>query len=246
VEEDRPLSIRARKKVKAQIEKTERDRLMLLFTKRMELARKGTLSFKEGKLVDAVLNYTAYIEVLEKTKGIGKGGLEPKHFDRKKDIAELLLVCGVFWDLAKMYDRPKKKDNDKLKHYLDRFVLFSKGMPFQKISTEMVRKYLVNSLPKNRTEFKDAHVKLGGGKCFIATAVEDDCAPETLPILRKFRSDVLMMNFAGRAFVKVYYRVGPPCAQCVLRMPKNFQKFLARRFDWLAGKIDARKKNLIF
>jgi hypothetical protein len=244
VEEDRPLSIRARKKVKAQIEKSERDRLMLLFTKRMELARKGTLSFKEGKVVDAVLNYTAYIEVLEKTKGLSKGSLEPKHFDRKKDIAELLLMCGVFWDLAKMYDRPKKKDLDKLKHYLDRFVLFSKGMPYQNISSEMVRKYLVNSLPKNRNEFKDAHIKLGGGKCFIATAVEDDCAPATLPILRKFRSEVLLPNFGGRMFVKIYYRLGPPCARVVLKMPETFKKVLARRFDGLAQKIDARARKI--
>ena len=237
MEEDRPLSIRARKKVKAQIEKAERDRLLLLFSKRMELARLGTESFKEGKLMDAIMNYSAYIEVLERTKNVPKGALEPKHFDQKKDIAELLLVSGVYWDLAKMYDRPKRRDADKLIHYLNRFVAFSKGMPFQHVSAEMVRKYLVNSLPKNRKEFKDAHVKLGGGKCFIATAVEDYCEPDTLPTLRKFRSEVLLKNSAGRVFVKVYYRMGPPCASLVLKTPEAFQKFLARGFDRLSNRL---------
>jgi hypothetical protein len=175
--------------------------------------------------------------VLERTKGVPKGGLEPKHFDMKKDIAELLLLSGVFWDLAKMHDRPKRKDIEKLVSYLHRFVIFSKGMPFQNVSAEMVRKYLVNSLPKNRKEFKDAHIKLGGGKCFIATAVEDYCEPETLPSLRKFRSDVLLKNRPGRVFVRAYYYFGPPCAQMVLRTPETLQKMLARIFDRLAKSL---------
>ena len=229
--EDRPLSIRARKKVKAELEKAERDRLLFLFQKRMDLARKGALLFREGKVKEAVQNYYSYLEILEKTKNVPKGTLEPKHFDSKKDIAELLLLSGVFWDLVKLHDRAQKKDTERLKYYMSRFVMFSKGMPFQNISAELVRKYLVGDLPRNRKEFKDAHVQLGGGKCFIATAVEDYCEVETLPILRVFRDEVLLKHFAGRAFVKVYYQVGPPCARAVLRTPLGFQKRLAKFFD---------------
>ena len=232
--EDRPLSIRARKKVKAQIEKAERDRLMRLFQKRMELARSGALYFRDGKVKEAVQNYYSYLEILEKTKNVPKGGLEPKHFDQKKDIAELLLLSGVFWDLSKLHDRSKKTQSDRVQYYLSRFIMFSKGMPFQHVSSELIRKFLVNGLPKNRKEFKDAHVQLGGGKCFIATAVEDYCEPATLPMLRAFRNEVLLKSILGRLFVKVYYYVGPPCARIVLRTPERFQKKLAGLFDRLS------------
>jgi len=233
--EDRPLSIRARKKVKAQIEKAERERLMRFFQKRMELARSGAMFFREGKIKEAVQNYYSYIEILEKTKSLPKGGLEPRHFDQKKDIAELLLLSGVFWDLSKLHDRAKKKDGDRLAYYLSRFVMFSKGMPFQNVSSELIRKYLVNGLPKNRKEFKDAHIQLGGGTCFIATAVEDYCEPTTLPSLRRFRDDVLLQNSAGRVFVKVYYRIGPSLARLVLRAPEVMQKILASAFDRISN-----------
>jgi hypothetical protein len=237
--EDRPLSVRARKKVKAQVEKAERERLMFLFQKRMELARSGAIFFREGKVKDAVQNYYSYLEILEKTKKVPRGGLEPRLFDQQKDIAELLLLSGVYWDLSKLHDRVKIQDKTKLVFYLDRFVMFSKGLPFQHISSELIRKYLVNSLPKNRKEFKDAHIQLGGGQCFIATAVEDYCEPETLPALRKFRDEVLLKNFAGRGFVKVYYKLGPNCARIVLRTPEKFQRALARVFNTISEKLSA-------
>jgi hypothetical protein len=233
--EDRPLSIRARKKVKAQIEKAERERLLRLFQKRMELARSGAIFFREGKVKEAVQNYYSYLEILEKTKNLPKGGLEPKFFDHKKDIAELLLLSGVFWDLAKLHDRSKKKESDRLGYYLGRFVMFSKGMPFQNVSSELIRKYLVNGLPKNRKDFKDAHIQLGGGKCFIATAVEDYCEPTTLPALRNFRDTKLLTNFFGKVFVRFYYWAGPSAARLVLKTPEAFQRSVARRLDRFAG-----------
>ncbi len=216
------------------MEKAERERLLVLFQKRMELARSGAHFFREGKLKEAVQNYYSYLEILEKTKSLPRGGLEPKHFDSKKDIAELLLLSGVFWDLSKLHDRAKSKDNNKLTFYLSRFVLFSKGLPYQHVSAELLRKYLVNGTPKNRREFKDAHIQLGGGNCFIATAVEEYCAVETLPSLRRFRDEVLLKRTWGRSFVKVYYWVGPGLARLVLRTPEGFQRLLARIFDWIA------------
>jgi hypothetical protein len=75
---DRPLSVRARRRVKAQIEKTERERHMALFQKRMELARAGAILFKSGKFKDAVLNYYRYLEILERSKNVKAGGLTLK------------------------------------------------------------------------------------------------------------------------------------------------------------------------
>ena len=232
-----PLSIRARRKMKAEIDRVERERQLALFQKRMDLAREGALYFKEENYRDAVKNYYVYLDVLEKSKNVKSGGLDLKHFDQQKDIAELLLLTGVYWDLAKLYDKVSKKDTIKLGQYLDRFVLFSKGMPYQHVSAELIRKYLVYGNPRNRKLFKDSHIRLGGGSCFIATAVEDHCSPQTLPALRGFRDQVLLKRAWGRGFVAIYYRVGPFLARAVLRTPDAFQLKLAHFFDSLVKKL---------
>ncbi len=219
------------------MEKAERERLLLLFHKRMDLVRSGAALFREGKIKEAAQNYYNYIDVLERTKSVEKGKISPRDFDKDKDIAELLLLSGVYWDLAKMHDRATGKNADKLRHYLDRFVTFSKGLPYQKVSSELVRKYLVNGKPKNRKEFKDAHIQLGGGKCFMVTAVEDYCDSETLPVLRQFRDQVLLPNRFGKAGVMVYYVIGPRLARLVLKTPEKFQRKLARVFDGIAARV---------
>jgi hypothetical protein len=219
------------------MERQEKERLLRLFQTRMDLARAGALAYREGKVREAVQNYFNYIEILERTKGAARDTLDPKHFDAKKDIAELLLLSGVFWDLAKIHDVANKKDTAKLSFYLDRFVVFSKGLPYQHLSSELLRKYLANGTPRHRKEFKDAHLRLGGGKCFIATALEDDCEPDTLPRLRLFRDQSLMKNPLGRFFVSVYYSVGPSLARVVLRLPRVVQLAMARFLVQFARKV---------
>lgn len=232
--DDRPLSIRARRRVKEQLEKYEREKLMTLFSRRMTLAREGAKFFQEGKFREALQSYYQYLDILEKTKGVNANGLEPRLFDEKKDIAELLLLTGVFWDLAKILDKMKEGDRSRLGLYLDRFVLFSKGMPFQHVSAELVRKYLVNGTPRHRKHFKDVYVRLGGSKCFMVTAVEEYCDPVTLPILKMFRDQVLNQSGLGRVFVRTYYQVGPWLARLVLRLPESIQIKMGKCFDCVA------------
>ena len=233
-DDDKPLSMRARRRFKAELERIEREKYIALFQRRMDLAREGAHFFKEGKFREAVRNYYSYLDILEKSKQVKPGGLLPSHFDQKKDIAELLLLTGVYWDLAKLHDRVTKKDLSKLDLYLDQFVAFSKGMPYQHVSAELVRKYLVNGTPRNRKSFKDVHIRLGGGKCFIATAVEEHCEPATVPSLRRFRDEVLLRSPLGRLGVRMYYRVSPPIARLLLRMPDEIQIGVGSALDRIA------------
>lgn len=223
--------------MKTQMEKYEKERALALFSKRMTLAREGANNFKEAKFKEALSNYYQYLDLLEKTKEVKSNGLEPRLFDQKKDIAELLLLTGVFWDLAKILDQIKGGEKEKLNLYLDRFVLFSKGMPYQHVSSELVRKYLVNGIPRHRKEFKGAHIRLGGNKCFMVTAVEDYCEPGTLPAMREFRDRVLLKRWWGRVFVRLYYRVGPLLARGLLEMPEPFQANVARFFNRLSKRL---------
>ncbi len=235
--EEKTLSGRTRKKVKAQMEKAERERTAKLFAKRMEYARNGATAFKQGNLKDALHNYFGYIEILEKSKDVSRDELQPRHFDPKKEVAELLLLTGVFWDLSKIHDHGGKKAFDRFRFYLDRFVMFSRGTPFQHVSAELIRKFLVNGNPKNRKEFKNAHLQLGGGKCFLATAVEEHLPSRTLPHLRRFRDQRLMMSVPGRSFVRAYYFFGPGLARILIRMPEGFQKRFARLVENFADSL---------
>jgi hypothetical protein len=235
--EERPLSSRAKKKVKAHLDKVERERYTTMFQRRMELARNGSILFKKERYKEAVESFYRYLDILERWKKVKPGSLQPNQFDHKKDVAEMLLLTGVYWDLARLHDQFSKKDISRLKSYLAQFVLFSKGMPYEHVCGELVRKYLINGNPKNRKLFKEVHVKLGGGKCFIATAVEDHCAPVTVPTLRQFRDEKLLPNFFGRIFVRVYYRLSPPLALLILKMPDGVQKKIARGFDYLVMRL---------
>ncbi len=235
--EEKTLSGRTRKKVKAQMEKAERERKAKLFNKRMEYARNGATAFKQGNLKEALHNYFGYIEILEKAKDVGRDDLQPKHFDPKQEVAELLLLTGVFWDLSKIHDLGGKKAFDRFRFYLDRFVMFSRGTPFQHVSAELIRKFLVNGSPKNRRDFKNAHLQLGGGKCFLATAVEEHLPERTLPRLRTFRDQRLMESRPGRCFVRVYYFIGPWMARILIRLPEGLQKRFAVLVQNLADSI---------
>lgn len=59
----------------------------------------------------------------------------------------------------------------------------------------------------------------GSSSCFIATACwgSPDC-PEVV-VLRQFRDDILMRSHLGSLCVRLYYRISPPVAHVLRRVP---------------------------
>jgi hypothetical protein len=204
----------------------------------MELAKLGVEAQKNKNYRSALQYYIAYIDILQKGKNVSD--LSPKDFDAKSDSAELLMLTGIYWDLAKIYDRLGSKDQFKAKYYLDKFVLFSKGTPYQKLSQEMLRKFLTYETPRDRQLFKDAYITLGGGKCFIATAVEEHCDPVSIVILKRFRDEVLSKNGLGRAFITIYYALSPTIARKLIRTSPRFQKKVAFWIEKISSAISSR------
>ena len=126
---DDRLRQQIRDNIQASIEQAEKERKQELFKRRLELAREGIALYEAKNLAEATKKLLQYIRILEDGKRIKPGELHPSQFDRKNDQGELLLISGVYWDLAKLYDRTKSKAREKdLKAYLNKFVLFSKGM----------------------------------------------------------------------------------------------------------------------
>jgi hypothetical protein len=227
-----------RSQIQASIEAAEQERKREMFRRRIELARNGVKLYHEKKWQQAVMAMTTYLRILEEYHGVGEGGLMPDHFDRKVDLPELLLISGIYWDLAKLYDRTateaKLKD---FRLYLQKYVQFSKGMPFATLSAETMRKYIAVEKPRHRAEFKSAYKQLVDTRCFIATSLVDLCDEPTLPALRRFRDERLAATAGGRAVTRVYYALGPAVAATLDRSPARVRTLAARSLDRLAARL---------
>ena len=227
-----------RESIQASIDLAEAEHQRELFKRRLEMARKGLEAFKARQIPDAVRQFIGYIKILEKWKKSGEGGLSPTSFDLKRDAAELLLISQVYWNLAKVFDRSKVASNQKnFNHYLNQFVKFSKGMTFEPLSTELLRKFLKNDNPTHKSEFKKAFATLGGGKCFVVTSLLDHVEIESLESLWEYRDMVLSRSFIGRAMIRIYYLVGPSLARGLNHCPEFFRIHVAKFVTKIANQV---------
>lgn len=221
-----------RSKIQNAIEQAQEERKRELFRQRVEIARTGIRQFDQKNIQEAVNLFYTYIRILEEWKGVHEGGLTPAHFNMQLDIHELLLLSGIYWDLAKLYDRTKTKERyTEFAHYLNQFVAFSKGMPFQSLCAESLRKYISNDKPIHKDDFKRAYVRLTDSKCFVATALMEEISGVGFVGLQNYRDEVLLPTFFGRLVVAVYYRVGPWLAALARRLPKAFRSRLGNFLD---------------
>src|SRR3712207_5824265 len=92
-----------RKRMQEQIERAEAAHKLQWQQRRAELANAGVRAYNQKKMSEAVRHFHTYLHILEDMKQVPEGGLRPSLFDSKKDIAELLLISGIYWDLAKLY-----------------------------------------------------------------------------------------------------------------------------------------------
>jgi hypothetical protein len=236
---DRGSMSRARKNAELQAEHAEKMHRLAMLRRRIELASSGVRAYENGKIADAVKSFHSYLHILEDWKGVPEGKLMPSLFDKKTDVAELLLISGVYWDLTKLYDRTKAAQRQKdFHHYMEKYILFSKGMPFEHVCRETLRKYISNDKPVHVNEFKNAYKVVAGSNCFVATSLIDVCDERTLPSLRKFRDERLVRTRSGRVFVSWYYRNGPAMARLADRFPETVRWTLGKALDRFAQKLE--------
>jgi stalled ribosome alternative rescue factor ArfA len=212
-----------------------------LFRQRLELARKGVRAFQEGRLAESMKSFYMYIRILEDAKGVPEYGLTPSLFEIPKDLPELLIISGVYWDMAKILDRMGSEAKQREFHLaLEKYIVFTKGLPHQHIAAETLARHIRHGRPKHRGAFLNAYRAIGKSRCFIATSLLDRIDLRTLPTLRRYRDEELLRHKRGRAFVRVYYLLAPAVAWVLERAPEVLRGIVASWVDALARRVDGR------
>lgn len=218
--------------IQASLEYAEAEHKRELFRRRLEVARSGLQAYNHGAIKEAVRAFNIYLDIIETWKKAPLGKVTPSHFNIKTDIPELLLISGVYWSMAKIYDRINTPEGQKEFHrYLNQFIIFSKGMPYQALSSETMRKYIKQNVSIHKPELKAAYKQIAVSNCFVATGLVDCVGDQTVERLRFFRDSKLTKLGVGRKFISIYYKLGPAWSNRVDLWPQIFRKALAKVLD---------------
>lgn len=174
------------------------------YRERLKTLRKGQEYYSQDDLPKAVDCYTQYLHAIAKYHKVDEAKLSPKFFDKEKDLAELLLISHVYWDLAKAYDRSPKLNSESIR-CLDQFVKFTSGFKYQYVNARMLRNYIRKRMAHNLKAFKQAYdrIQVESKGCFVATDLYGYYHPYTIE-LRKFKNSIYRYRI-GRSFVIFYY-----------------------------------------
>lgn len=189
-------------------EEKEKRLLAHKYSKRLTVLKKAQELSQKDRIADAVGYYHQYLNIIAEFHGVKEEKIRPTHFQADKELAELLLISQVYWDLAKAYDRNTKLVA-KCEHSLKQFTLFTAGFKYQYLNSEMIRKYIKKKIAYHPELFKKAHqdIKIQSKKCYIATYCfgEEHYQTETL---RCFKP-ILLKSKIGNMFVDKYYQYSP-------------------------------------
>lgn len=227
-------------KLATAFEQADEERKRRLMASRFQVARSGIKAYETGDYKQAVQDFQTYIHIIEEAKSVEVGGLLPQHFDREREQPEVLMLCGVLWDLIKIYDRMSsaEKKADFLA-YLNKYVLLSRGMNFEHISSESIRKYVSTGHGKNTNALNEAYASLVNSRCFIVTSLLDLTSLETLEALRTFRDQELRPLKGGQVLIQYYERTAPGLARILNQSPHCVRVTIALALGGMARVIQA-------
>jgi hypothetical protein len=186
---------------------------------RLGYLRAAQEASQNDDITKAVQNYTKYLGALAQFYEVTEPKLRPDLFDQNRDVAEILLISNVYWDMSKAYDRSPKLQKES-ERCLDQFVKFSLGYKFQYINAQMLRKYIKKKYAYNPKAFQRAYDKIAvqSNKCYVATYCYGESHPKT-NLLRKFKRETLAQSRPGLEFIHFYYRWSPKLVSYFSRHP---------------------------
>jgi hypothetical protein len=133
----------------------------------------------------------------------------------KADFDEIFTTDQHIIFSRKVYNFSLKPNNEKIsldyRFYVNKEnFLFDDSLSFSyNKNQEVIRKEIIR---KNRIEEIEKNKKIqkyNSNECYIATMVYGDNNHKNIHKLREFRNNVLLHNFVGILFVKIYYKISP-------------------------------------
>lgn len=231
------FSSKVRKSIQDAVDRQHEQRQRESWRKRVAIAKRGMQLYEQNKYIEALRVFNEYISIVERHNGVSPGALHPDLFDEKKGAIEILLITGIYWDLAKIYDHVKGKEIE-MRLCLEKYVAFSIRRRHLLLASEAMRRHIRSGRCVHKDDFRNAHNELRAqlSRCFIAGALFGPASPQ-VAALCAFRDRTLLASRAGRLFVEVYYRLSPPVACLLLRMPPLawFFRALLRPVAWVVG-----------
>ena len=189
------------------------------YKQRFTIAKEGKAAFNRRDFRMMIYRYSEYLQIMADTFEVPSiYELKPSFFDEKKDLAELLIISQIYWELAKVYDG-SKKSRENLELCLKQFVRFTVGMQFQGLNSEVIRKELKRKKFHNKDLFLkslEGIYKEASG-CYIATYFEAD--KHTLSTLRHFKNKTLNAHALGQKCIFYYYELSPDLIEFFKRYP---------------------------
>lgn len=191
------------------------------YQERLKILKKAQEYSAQDEIPKAVQHYSQYLNILAQYFDVPESSLSPLHFNRENDLAEMLLISHVYWDLAKAYDRSPTLTLESIR-CLKQFVAFTHGFKFQYANSQMVKKFIRQRLAHNPKAFKEAYdkIRVEAKGCYIAT----HCYGENHIItnsLRQYRDHKLSQSFMGRVFIQLYYFISPSLVRLANRHPNS-------------------------
>ncbi len=217
-------------KLRLEQQAKEKNRHMV-WKSRVNLVKHAREKMTQKSYPDAAVSYEKYIRVLEMSYELKPGQLNPNVFGKSSRSKELTVLATTYWDLMRIYDH--------MPQYRDRMALASRKLaeflPYSPIYPDVVKRaqQFANSA-KNPEIVRDflRQSKLGGERCFIATAAYESPDHPVVLSLRQFRDHRLLPSRMGRCLIHVYYKTSPSVARFIERNPS-----LKPALRWVLGHI---------
>lgn len=213
---------------------------MIMWKNRVQLVRQAKIQMNQRSFSEAAVLYEKYLKILELIYDAKPGTLSPAVINSKARQKELTVIVSAYWDLVRIYDTSprygdrQKKTIEKLLEFLTTSTLSPQIIDQAKVfaktakNPDLIRDFVQKAERKS-------------GRCFVATVVLQETSPVSLSIFYAFRNEVLASSRWGRALIWIYYKLSPPVAGVLRKLPSlqtairphmiQFANWLARRFN---------------
>ncbi|MDC1174451.1 hypothetical protein OAT67_03610 [Bacteriovoracaceae bacterium] len=176
-----------------------------IYSDRLKMLRRAQEFSQADDIPRAVECYGQYLNALATYFKVDETKLAPDLFNQETDLAELLLISHVYWDLAKSYDRSPRLHIESIR-CLDQFVKFTVGYKYQYANARMLKAFIRKKLAHNPKAFKQTYerIQVESKGCFVATDLfgENHFVTQNL---RSFKANRLNNKF-GLLFIEFYYQ----------------------------------------